>query len=586
MTGCGAIAALTAAPTEPTKVLVSGGIGTGKTSALATLRSALRDAGVPVFSRPPRPGEANDAAVVVDDAHLLDDDELHRLTELVGEPRSTVVIACQPLAHHATLTELTTAIARENPAVLLGPLPGKDLLRAASEALGAVPPAELGRALMASTSGLPFLLYPAIEAARLAEGDAPVAAVHAARVALVERLVRVAEPVLDTLLLCSLSPELGPDDVAAALRVDSGVAGALVDQARATGLLSPSHNQTFLRSLHRSLAQAVGTARHHDVEASLLHSQQEMSTLSTDLALRLAEHGLRDSGLADELATRAALGRGDPGQTARLYRAAAEAGATTLTARLADALAMIGDCATAGRLADDLLSSEDPAERATAVRIAASIAMHDGGATQAADLFRWLGPPSDTHVAAASAVVSVATGDPSSARAALELDVAGPPTSTARAARSLAEGMLLTLDRPYSAAMARLSQSITDQVRRASHPTRRRRSSPSSRSTAAIPRGPAASSLARCARQATTRASSRTGTDCCWAGCACWKANSPDAWQSLCCPSQASRRWLDFLENSICLVPRYMLAQITRFCGSSFLDSLAVSSPSIITFLC
>jgi len=75
------------------------------------LRSALRDAGVPVFSRSPRPGEANDAAVVVDDAHLLDDDELHRLTELVGEPRSTVVIACQPLAHHATLTELTTAIA-------------------------------------------------------------------------------------------------------------------------------------------------------------------------------------------------------------------------------------------------------------------------------------------------------------------------------------------------------------------------------------------------------------------------------------------------------------------------------------------
>ena len=420
MTGCGAIAALTAAPTEPTKVVVSGGIGTGKTSALATVRSALRDAGVPVLSRPPRPGYATDAAVVVDDAHLLDDDDLRRLTELVGEPRTTVVIACQPLAHHATLTELTTAIARENPAVALGPLPGKDLLRAASEILGAVPPAELGRALMASTAGLPFLLYPAIEAARSAEGDAPVAAIHAARVALVERLVRVAEPVLDTLLLCSLSPELGPDDVAAALRVDSANAAALVDQARATGLISPSHNQTFVRSLHRSLTQLVGTARHHDVEASLLRSQQEMSTLSTDLALRLAEHGLRDSALADELATRAALGRGDPGQTARLYRAAADAGATTLTARLADALALTGDCATAGRLADDLLSSEDPAERATAVRIAASVAMHDGGAAQAADLFRWLGPQPDAHVAAASAIVSVATGDPSSARAALE----------------------------------------------------------------------------------------------------------------------------------------------------------------------
>ena len=61
---------------------------------------------------------------------------------------------------------------------------------------------------------------------------------------------------------------------------------------------------------------------------------------------------------------------------------------------------------------------------------------------------------------------------------------------------------------------------------------------------------------------------------------------SPDAWQSSCCPSQASRRWLDFSENSICSAPRYMLAQITRFFGSSRLASLAVSSRCIITFSC
>ena len=464
MTGRGAIAALTANPTASAKVLVSGGIGTGKTSLLAEVRSALRDAGVPVLSRPPRSEDGADVAVVIDDAHLLDDGDLRRLTELVSDPHTTVVVSTAPLAHRAALTELVTAIARENPAVTLAPLPGKELLRAAAEVLGAIPPAELGRALMASTAGLPFLLYPAIDAAHSADGEGPAAAaVHAARVALVERLVRVAEPVLDTLLLCSLSPELGPDDVAAALRVEGTAAAALVDEARATGLLSPSHNPAFLRALHRSLAQLVGTARHHDVETSLLRSQLQMSTLSTDLALRLAEHGMRDSTLADELANRAAHGRGEPGQAARLYRAAAEAGATALTARLADALAMTGDCATAGRLADELLSSDDAGERATAVRISASVAMHDGGATQAADLFRWLGPQPDAHVAAASAVVSIATGDHASAKAALELDAAGPPTSTARAARSLADGLLLTIDQPYSVAMARLSQSITDQ---------------------------------------------------------------------------------------------------------------------------
>ena len=41
-----AVAALTAAPGEPVKILVSGGIGSGKSSVLAAVRSALRTAGV------------------------------------------------------------------------------------------------------------------------------------------------------------------------------------------------------------------------------------------------------------------------------------------------------------------------------------------------------------------------------------------------------------------------------------------------------------------------------------------------------------------------------------------------------------
>ena len=40
------VAALIAAPTDPVKILVSGGIGTGKSSVLAAIRSALRAAEV------------------------------------------------------------------------------------------------------------------------------------------------------------------------------------------------------------------------------------------------------------------------------------------------------------------------------------------------------------------------------------------------------------------------------------------------------------------------------------------------------------------------------------------------------------
>jgi DNA-binding CsgD family transcriptional regulator len=457
-----AVATLIAAPTVPVKILVSGGIGTGKSAVLAVVRSTLRAAGVPVLTRPPREGDDPGAAVVIDDAQLLDDDELAELIEQVADPASTIVVAAEPLAHQPSLRVLATAIERENPVVSLGALTPAEVNRTAAEKLGAPTTSDIVRSLMVATAGLPFLLAPAIAAAGSPGDDAPATAiVSAAKFALIERLRRLDEPVLDALLVSSLSPELGADDVAAALRVSADEAQILVDRARASGLIEPSHSHAFLRSVHRCIAQIIGTARHHDTEISLLVSQIELSTLSPDLALRMAEHGLQDERLASALADLAARSQGQPGRAARLYRAAADAGATALSARLADALALTGDCTAAGRLADELLASDDAAERAAAVRIAASIALHDGSAAQAADLFRWLGPYPDAFVSAAGAIVSVAAGDLPTARAALGAESVGPPTSTARAARSLAEGLLLSLDQPFPVAVARLGQSIT-----------------------------------------------------------------------------------------------------------------------------
>ncbi|WNG82582.1 isoniazid response ATPase/transcriptional regulator IniR [Mycobacterium sp. ITM-2016-00316] len=434
----GAIAALLAAPSEPVKVLVSGGIGAGKTTLLSAVRTALRDAGVPVLGRP---ADDSPGALIVDDAHLLADDELELLCERAAEPGRTVVVAAEPLAHHGALRALTLALTRENPAVTLG-------ARVAADLTGS----ERVDELLAATAGIPFLLA-------AAEGAA--APADAAGFALVERLRRLDQPVLDTLLLCSLDPRLGPDDIAAALRVDAVAAQALVDRARASGLLEPGQHPAFRRTLHQAVAEIIGTARHHDSEIALLHSQLDMSTLSADLALGMAEHGLRDGRLADALTALAARHRDDPTYAARLYRAASDAGSTQLSTELGDALALTGDCATAARLADELLGSTDPAQRAAAVRIAASVSMHDGSAAAAADLFRWLGPYPDAFIGSAAAVVSIATGDVATARAALDVPDTGPPTSTARGARSLAEGLLYTLDRPFPAAIGRLSQAIT-----------------------------------------------------------------------------------------------------------------------------
>lgn len=292
----GAIAALLAAPSEPVKVLVSGGIGAGKTTLLSAVRTALRDAGVPVLGRP---ADDSPGALIVDDAHLLADDELALLCERAAEPGRTVVVAAEPLAHHGALRALTLALTRENPAVTLG-------ARVSADMSGI----ERVDEMLAATAGIPFLLA-------AAEGAA--APADAARFALVERLRRLDQPVLDTLLLCSLDPRLGPDDIAAALRVDAVAAQALVDRARASGLLEPGQHPAFRRTLHQAVAEIIGTARHHDTEIALLHSQLDMSTLSADLALGMAEHGLRDGRLAEALTALAARHRDDPAYAARLY---------------------------------------------------------------------------------------------------------------------------------------------------------------------------------------------------------------------------------------------------------------------------
>ncbi|MBV9319432.1 MAG: isoniazid response ATPase/transcriptional regulator IniR, partial [Mycobacterium sp.] len=262
-------------------------------------------------------------------------------------------------------------------------------------------------------------------------------------------------------LIASLSPDLGAADVAAALRVPAEKAQLLVDRARGSGLVEPSHSPQFLRSVHRAVAQIVGAARHHDVERALLATQLELSTLSADLALRLAEHGVRDDQLADVLKAAAEQLSDQPARAARLYHAARDAGAVGVTAQLADALALIGDYPTASRLADELLATDDPTDRGAAVRIAASIAVHDGNSGQAADLFRWLGPQPDAFVGAAGAVVLLGAGDAAAARSSLDAQAGGPPTTATRSARSLADGLMRTLDQPFPAAIGRLGQSLT-----------------------------------------------------------------------------------------------------------------------------
>lgn len=422
---------LAEAAATPVRAVIVGGIGTGKTTFLAAARDSLRHAGVPVLTRPPRNDDPPGTAFVVDDAHLLDDADLLKLAQTVGDSSATVLVAAQAHEQHAALRHLTTAIARDRPRIVLGPM-------------------AVAEHQMDYTAGLPFLVHAASTG-----GQA-----HGAKLALIERLRRIDEPDLDALLIMSLTRTLGSADVAAALGISVLDARTLVDRAHASGLIDPSYPPAFLELVHDCVAQIIGNAHHHEVETSLLRSQLDISTVSPEFALRLAEHGLCDERLSAILSHRAAEIRCDAAQSARFYRAAVNVGAAGLAPRLADALALSGECVAAASLADSLLGSPDFAERAAAVRIAASVATHDGNPGQAAELFGWLGPYPDSVVGSAAAIVLAATGDLATAHAAVRLKDSGPPTIAARASRNLAEGLLLTMDQPYPTAMAKLSGSI------------------------------------------------------------------------------------------------------------------------------
>ncbi len=422
----------------PAKVLLLGGIGTGKSTACEAVRRRLREGGGTVLARAPRPGEAADA-VVVDDAHLLDAADLRRLAEIAEDPAAVLVVAAEPREQDPDLRALTTALERQSPRITLGPLDTGEIGMP-------LDPADV----RAATAGIPLLV-----AAAAADPDEPA---RAAFFALSERLRRLDPDSVEALLVLTLGPELGAADLAPALGLPAPAGHRLADQARATGLADPAHSPQFRSSVHQAAAQIVGAARHHEIESALLRTQLESSTLSADVAVQLAEHGLRDPALAAPLRRAAAGHPNDPNRRARILRAALDAGDAGAVPALADALALAGRCRPAAELADTLLGAADPGDRAAGVRVAAALAANDGNGAQAAELFDWLGPYPDAAVTAAAVMAQIGAGRPDAARAALAAEHAGPPTAAARAARGLAEGLLMTVDRPYPAAAVRLGQ--------------------------------------------------------------------------------------------------------------------------------
>ena len=248
------LGALSADPATPVKVLVTGGIGTGKSTVLAGIRDALRAAGRTVRTHP-APPDGGPAATVVDDAHLLTAPQLRTLAELAVDPSATLIVATEPREQHPELRTLMSAIEREQPRVTLAPWPRPEVARR----LATTDP-EVMSDVMAVTAGLPFLV-----AAAAATGWTHDGLIRVVQATLAERLRRLDADMLSTLVILSLTPGLGATDVAAALQLPVDEAADLVDRCHATGLLDPAHGMRFVAVVHRCATLVCGTARHHAI---------------------------------------------------------------------------------------------------------------------------------------------------------------------------------------------------------------------------------------------------------------------------------------------------------------------------------
>ncbi|WP_370942466.1 LuxR C-terminal-related transcriptional regulator [Amycolatopsis sp. cg5] len=339
---------------------------------------------------------------LVDDAHLLGDDELAALGELASDESMGLVVAARPRPRPAGLTEL---LGRMRGQIVLRPFD----LRQVEQVVGA----ERAAAVHARTGGVPGLVT------RRDVAELGHSLDHSDPATL--RLLTAIEAGADFELLTE-----DFDDVA-----------GQIELARATGLLG--QDGALLPIAVTALRAVVPVEQRDAVRRRLA----ELSLLRGGPLLPLARNWL-DDGLSGTYCAgffTSAAGEAlaaEPALAARLYSAAVDAGtpAGEIGARWAEAAARSGDLETALRLADQTVANREAEERRGAAGVAAVALAHRGSLDRSAELHRW------AKVGSFAAIGFFGTGRRAEALAQLGgSDEDAPPTLLSGAIDAMARGI-------------------------------------------------------------------------------------------------------------------------------------------------
>ncbi|WP_233225305.1 LuxR C-terminal-related transcriptional regulator [Nocardia sp. MDA0666] len=416
---------------DPLVYLIRGRCGTGKSTLLAAVRNRLRRSGIGCFddvSATTTPPDTR-AAVVVDDAHTLDQLQLEKLCAAVESDSRTIIVATRPQPHDTALRALADAVSRRGRVVDLRPLGTADIAPFARE-LGMTVPRAVADHIHRHTGGIPGGVVAALTAACATRLEGGIEAVDQAVTSWARTLLDDTEPqLLEVLTVATTGAGLDPSELAEVLGTDEATAVGLVDRARAGALITDA--DLLLSPAIEPLRTLVGERRFVSIQRRLLTARLEAGLLRDHTALQLAESGVRDERLAEFL--RAAADTAGS-EASRYYTAAVASGyeAQRIAVPRATAAVFGGDDESALRLAEPVLARTDaePAELAAAVRICASVQARRGLIGRAVQLYSWLGTSrtgADWATAAAVFHLAGAVGD---ARAVSGSAAQWPPTET------------------------------------------------------------------------------------------------------------------------------------------------------------
>lgn len=406
-----AIETIGASSGPPPRAMLIGNAGSGKSESLRHLHRVLLDRGeAAILTQLPDAAvierTASDTVLLIDDAHLLDEEQFAQLTTRAADPAAALIVAARPWPASEHLRVVARMLERTLPAIVLGHVSRSDVLPYL-DAHGRAMPEPCLQHILEATGGVTWLVAEAL--AQHDELDCAADAAHgelerALQETILHRLDTVSPDHHDAVeALCVRAARRAATDAAAD---DAALCGY------AEGLLLRSGRPVPL--VLSAVRAAIPVRRLAELTGPLAAAQPGADSADPDF-LALAEE------IGAETVGAALVRQGDrmldaePGRAEEAYREALLCGAdpSALTARRTRAAWARGDLDTAIAIAEDATAVTSAADGDLLTDISAGVWAARGMMAQADAVYR-ARPPDTVDSAALASIAAFGTGATSS----------------------------------------------------------------------------------------------------------------------------------------------------------------------------